>query len=129
MALHLDQSPTYRWKVEYVIPGENGRDQDESFTGVFQRLPQSEIDDLVARANAADGDDLKDREVARELLVGWDGVMSGSGKDAEPVEFSEAMLEKLLELPCLGSAVCRAWLDSVGMGKPRRRTSGRPRGI
>jgi len=119
MAFVLSKSDTYDWPVRITLATDGGKRTVETLDVNFRRLPQSRITDLVKQARAAElgrDDDvvLDDREAAREIIAGWDGVVDDAGK---PIPFSEAALAQLLEIPTVAGQIVTAWFESLKEGK------------
>jgi hypothetical protein len=119
MAFVLKQSASYSWPVPLLIPVDGGRREKFSFDAEFKRLPQSRINEIIKLARALElgrGDDetLDDKTAAREILIGWSGVVDDSGED---IPFSEAALEQLLELPTIAGQIVMAWFKSMEVAK------------
>lgn len=107
-AFCIDPAPTIEWPVTVVIPVDGGETAEYQFTGIFKRLPEADLDEVlgVKKAKAlpkikpdTSGGELvsgepfvpapRIQEVLREnaelfpkLLVGWKGVKTSSGDDA-----------------------------------------------
>lgn len=112
MAFVLKQSDTYSWPVAFDLPVDGGRHERQTFDGEFKRLPQSKVGLMVAELARLDetGDLDRISELAGEVLVGWSGVTDDQGKD---IPFSQKALEQLLEVPMLGVATLKAYMDSI----------------
>jgi hypothetical protein len=119
MAFVLSKSDTYDWPVRITLATDGGKRTVETLDVNFRRLPQSRITELVKQARAAElgrDDDvvMDDREAAREIIAGWDGVVDDAGK---PVPYSEAALVQLLEIPTVAGQIVTAWFESLKEGK------------
>jgi hypothetical protein len=119
MAFVLSKSDTYDWPVRITLATDGGKRTVETLDVNFRRLPQSRITELVKQARAAElgrDDDvvMDDREAAREIIAGWDGVVDDAGK---PVPYSEAALAQLLEIPTVAGQIVTAWFESLKEGK------------
>jgi hypothetical protein len=120
MAFVLSKSATYTWPVRISLATDGGKKTVETLDVEFRRLPQSRITELVRQARAAErnrGDDdeqVDDREAAREIIAGWDGVTDDAGK---AIPFSEAALGQLLEIPTVAGQIVQAWFESLKEGK------------
>lgn len=120
MAFVLKQSATYSWPIPLELPADGGRKEKFSFDGEFRRLPQSRINEIIKVARAMeygrslDDEELDDKTAAREILVGWTGVVDDDGKE---IPFSDAALGQLLEIPTIGAQIIRAWFDSMDTAK------------
>lgn len=113
----VGQSDEIKWPVKVAFVDGNGKAMPKTFIAHFPRLSQSEIDEIVKRAKLteeADSDSVDDKltddELARKVLIGWDEVIDDQG---QPVEFSPAMRDKLLEIFPVRPSVVKAWFESV----------------
>lgn len=120
MSFVLKQSDTYTWPVTLVLPVSGGRREKHTFDGEFKRLPQSRINEIVRLARAMergrlDEDEaLEDQDAAREVIVGWSGVVDD---DAKEIPFSDSTLSQLLEIPTVAGQIVRAWFESLEVAK------------
>lgn len=120
MSFVLKQSDSYSWPITLVLPVDGGRREKHTFDGEFKRLPQTRINEIIRLARAMErgrieeGEELQDQDAAREVLVGWSGVVDDDGKE---IKFSEASLSQLLEIPTVAAQVVRAWFDSIEVAK------------
>lgn len=110
MAFVLKQSDNYSWPVTIEYPIDGGRFEKHTFDAQFKRLSQSRIEEIMAEAVRGD---LKDGEVAAELLVGWSGIMDGSGE----IPFSEKAKDMLLDMPLVSASLVKAWMESLAGAK------------
>lgn len=104
----LQLSPTYFAEVTLRVPVDAGKVTTFTFDAELRRLTQAEHDALMERARR---DNLSDSEVARVLMVGWRKVR---GADSAELPFTPESLGQLLQVAGAGTAICRAYLDSVG---------------
>lgn len=109
----LIQPQTYTWPISVGVPADGGRVNKETFDGVFKRLPQSRIEEIKV-AIADNG--VTDPMLAKELLVGWKGVVDGKG---EEMPFSESALDQLLDVPLVATAIVMAFLDSMAKAREK----------
>lgn len=120
MAFILKQKATYTWPIVLLIPVDGGTRQKHTFDGEFRRLPQSRINEIIKVARATelgrldDDEMLDDKAAAREILVGWSGVLD---EDNNEIPFSEASLAQLLELPTIAGQIIKAWFNSMDVAK------------
>lgn len=97
----VDPAPTIKWPVTVHLPVDGGDTASFEFTGVFKRLSDAELDEILGVKEApkiepGDGSELvtgvvsspRMQEVLREnaglfpqLLVGWEGVKTSAGAD------------------------------------------------
>jgi hypothetical protein len=115
MAFVLKQSTSYTWPIPLVIPVDGGRKETHTFDGEFRRLPQSRINELLTLARnvelgKADPDEMEDIQTAKEMLIGWSGVLDDAGKE---VPFSDLALSQLLDLPGIAGQIVKAFFKSI----------------
>jgi hypothetical protein len=114
MAFVLKQKDSYTWPVPLLLPGDGGRREKNTFEAEFKRLSQSRLKEIgrIARAiekGEADEDEMDVQTMAKEMLIGWSGVVDDAG---EPVPFSVAALSQLLEIPSVAAQIVRAFYES-----------------
>lgn len=103
----LDLSDSFFWPCRFRIPRADGSGYDEqTFDAEFRRLSQEAMAAMLKRA--AD-ERLSDAQLAREILVGWKGVVDAQ---KAPVPFSQVALDRALNVPGLGSAVMHSFFDA-----------------
>ncbi len=107
---NLDLSGSYWWPVAFAVPDADGLHLlDMSFDGQFKRFKQEELDKLNERAVT---EHMSDSDLAREVLVGWRKVLSGTSERA----FSAEALNQLLAVPVAGTAIMKAFYESLREG-------------
>lgn len=123
MSFVLKQSDTYTWPIQLILPVDGGRREKHTFDGEFKRLPQSRINEIVKQARkmesvVSDDDDdfLEDQAAAREVLVGWSGVVDDDNKE---IPFSDKSLGQLLEIPTIAGQIVRVWFESIEVAKKK----------
>lgn len=120
MAFILKQKTSYTWPIVLLIPVDGGTRQKCTFDGELKRLPQSRINEIIKLARAAelgrldDDEMLDDKAAAREILIGWSGVLDD---DNNEIPFSEAALNQLLEIPTVAGQIIKAWFNSMDVAK------------
>ncbi|MGV3679670.1 MAG: hypothetical protein ACO1PM_08090 [Acidovorax sp.] len=98
----LAQSETFKAKVKVNVAMENGGWKEESFMGIFKRMPESERDRLQ---------NLKNTDLVREVMTGWE--MEDQAR--RPVEFSEQNFEAFLQMTgAVREATLTFWAHNVG---------------
>lgn len=107
----LKQSDTYTWPVTVKFPVSGGRHTEEKFDAEFKRITQSKIRDIQQRI--AD-DQLTDIDLAKDVLVGWKGVLD---ENKNEIPFSIEAKDQLLEVALVGSAVAAAFFESFSGAK------------
>lgn len=118
MSFILDLSDGYLWPVKFSIPVDGGRHETQTFEGRFMRLPQERIEELlrmgreyaVAVRKAEPLTGMSDREIAAEVLIGWEGINASDGQE---LPFNKSNKAKLLSIPGVASAVTSAWCVSL----------------
>ena len=119
MAFVLKQSASYKWPVTCRLPVDGGRFEKQTFDAEFKRLPQARINEIrveaqrmvkAAERNELLDDGITDQSIAREVLVGWAGIVDDDGDE---IKFSDAMCDQLLNVPMVASAIIEAYFDSV----------------
>lgn len=103
----ISQSDSYKWPVSVEFPVDGGKTEKQSFDGEFKRLSQTRIEEI--RKQIEDGG-ITDRDFAKEVLIGWDGIIDGQG---ESVPFAEASRNTLLDVPLVSSAIVLAFMNSL----------------
>jgi hypothetical protein len=146
MAFNIDKAgTTFTGKVEFSYPAGGGKQEHGSFTAIFERGQQTEIENMreefrsyiaIIRAielgslepSAADGLERKSLlPIADKILAGWEEDMLG-GDDDKPMSFTAENKKKVIEFPGVANALVSAWntLTDPEVGKPL--TSGKSRG-
>lgn len=106
----IDQSSFYSWPVKIEIPSDGGKFENHSFDGHFKRLSQKRISEINKLAEAGE---LTDMDLAKEVLVGWKGIMDGE----EPIPYSEEAKEKVLNVALVSLAIAKAFFESLSGAK------------
>lgn len=101
------------WPVTINIPGDNGAVTKAEIKADFLLLPQSEVDDLIAAARNGD----EDADLLRKVLVGFSGVADAGGN---PIDFSEASRDRLLNISYARSALVQSYFKAAGGNRPKR---------
>lgn len=102
----IAQSDSYFWPVVVEFPGD-GKKEKQEFKAQFKRVSQDKIKEI---GSAIDNDLTNDEALCKEMLVGWDGIATGSG---EKIPYSEEARDKLLKIHLVAGAIVRSWLDSI----------------
>lgn len=125
MAFVLKQSASYTWPVSFKLPADGGKFEKQSFDAEFKRLPQGRINEIqaevqarikAAERNEAIEDGITDQSIAREILIGWSGIVDDEGDE---VAYSTAARDQLLEVPTVAAAVILAYFDSLTGNKSK----------
>jgi len=130
MGFKISEASSYRWPVAGEVAGVRF-----SFKADFAFLHQERIDYLTvasARRQAllergqddADLQNVTARAIAAEVLVGWSEVTDDND---EPVAFTAAAADRLLQIQGVAAAVVEAWGESLQGAK--RGNLKAPRGI
>ena len=99
----LDQSESFSWPVEVLIAGDGGKFNKAAFDVEFKRVEESRLQEI---ALAVARDDMDDRDVVKEVVVGWGGITD----NGEAVPFSPANLDRVLEFPGVARAIARSFV-------------------
>lgn len=98
----LTQSETFKAPVKVNVATPSGAWREESFVGIFKRTDEDRREELIA---------LKNTELVREVLVGWEMV----DESRAPVEFNEQNLEAFLKLTgAVRETTFTYWKHNVG---------------
>lgn len=101
MAFKRAVTPTFTTKVTVNVPNDKGGHDKSTFTARFRRASSEEQDELRP---------LKNDELVRRVLVGWDLVDADTG---EAVPFSAEELEALLAISPTPMATALAFWETV----------------
>lgn len=102
----LKTNPIFTATVTIPSFAEDGAPQDETFTAIFRRAGQAEIDQITTRIG--DGT-LDDAALVRQLLAGWREVMD---QDGTPLAHTPENLDRLLDVVPIRSRLVRAYFDA-----------------
>ena len=105
MPFVIDQSPTYKWKVEVKV-NKDGEVSTEIFTAHFKNISQSRFREMVKMIEEKQ---LEDIDVAKEVLQGWEDLEASDGSQ---VPFNKSTLNHLLEVRGFATAVGFAFMQS-----------------
>lgn len=120
MAFTLKQSASYSWPITLIIPADGGRRDKHTFEGEFRRLSQTRINEIISaarameRGRATDDEIIEDQDAAKEILIGWSGVVDDEG---EAIPFGDTSLGQMLEIPTVAGQIVRAWFESLDTAK------------
>lgn len=104
MAFTLTPSETFKQEVKAQLKTEKGAWREESFVGIFKRTPDDEREARLKLSN---------KELLREVMVGWEMKAYPTGED---VEFNETNFEAFLLLTgAVREAVIAYWNASTGV--------------
>lgn len=103
----LDLSDTFWWPVTFSVPGDGGKYVKHAFEVEFKRLSTEQLQELRDRVRA---ENLRDDQVAAELIQDWRGVVDREGN---PIAYTPAHVKRALGVSGLGSAVVAAYHRAV----------------
>ncbi len=145
MAFNLDKvGSTFSGEVKLNIQTDGGR-EEVSFTAIFERGQQTEIEEMRERFRAyvaviqaiengseppAAADGLERQSlipIAEKILVGWGDDMQG-GDDGEPLEFTPETKRRVIEFPGMSDALVSVWNTLTDPGTGKKSTSKTSRG-
>lgn len=101
----LKQSASFFWPVSVNVPGDGGKFEKQTFDVEFKRATQAKLQDIQTQAEAGT---VKDRDIAREVVVGWRGVTD----DGAEVPFSAGTFDALLDVPTVAGAIVIAYAEA-----------------
>ena len=105
MPFVIDQSPTYKWRVEVKV-NKDGEVSTEIFTAHFKNISQSRFREMV---KMIEDKQIEDVDVAKEVLIGWEDLEDNNGTQ---MPFTKSTLNKLLEVRGFATAVGFAFMES-----------------
>lgn len=139
----LSAGDTFPGQVELSIIDHEGAREEVTFTAHFNRLEQTEINELVEaiRHRTAvlkaieDGRTLPDAvngvaalddvHIADRVLGGWgDDLLA----DDDPMEFDEDSKRRVIQFPGMATAIVTAWMKLAFEGAGKKPTSSKSRG-
>ncbi len=100
----ITKSETYKWPVTITGIDQDGKTVKQSFTAIYHRLSQSELEEMSVTG-------LTDREFARKVLAGWEDVQDADGNE---VPFSSATCERLLDNAGVAAQIVIEFTGSIG---------------
>jgi len=125
MGFVLEQSPTFRWPITIREQIDDGRYRTHQFEAVFKRLPQSRLEELAIDfqrlrhtvKNDEPIDRIPTRDIANEILVGWNGILEPDNTTQVP--FTETAKAQLLEVPTVADALVSTYIESIEKAKSK----------
>lgn len=99
----ITQSQSYTWPVKLALPVSGGKHDPATFDAEFKRLSLTQLEELLNR------EDSTYVRTAREILIGWKGVLDDQNAE---VPFSETTRDALLEVPSVAAAIVQAFIAS-----------------
>lgn len=121
--LNLTLTPAYWWPVEYTQPADGGVANVQAFEANYRQLDD---DDYTALVQKAAVNRLGDRDVVREVLLGFRSVVDGAGA---PVEATPESTDALLRLPGMATQLWLTYTKSrsdAALGNLPRPQAGGP---
>lgn len=103
MGIRLTPSARYRADIEYTLKTEDGRDEKQKFTAIFERRSAEELKEMTQSGKS-------DADLVREILKGWDMT---DLETRDKVEYSDAIRDAILAQPGVASVVIMRYLETV----------------
>jgi len=103
----VDVSKTYKYTVNVTMLGDNGKTVKSSFTGIFNRLAQTDLDRLVGDMAKPES---TDEAIVQEILAGWEGVKDIEGQE---IEFNEGNRRIVCDIYPVRARIIEAWSESL----------------
>lgn len=107
----LAQSNSYKWSVKVELPVDGGKFEKATFDAEFKRLSQTRITELRTQMEQPGYNEL---DLAKEVLIGWAGVVDGDGNE---IPFSEGNRDQLLDIPMVAVAIGMSFFESLSGAK------------
>jgi|SRR4051812_37339681 hypothetical protein len=108
----ISQSDSYTWPVSVESAISGGKFEKETFDAEFKRVSQTRIQEIIKLVEPTPPL-ISDVDLAKEVLVGWKGVVDANGE----VPYSEAARDTILDKPGTASAIVTAFYASLSGGK------------
>lgn len=105
MSFVLKRSETYSWPVKIDLP-EDGKLKRHTFEAEFKNISQSRFQELIEKSQSGEVNDI---DVAKEVMVGWSGILDEKG---EEMPFVQAKFEELLDVLGIASAIATSFCES-----------------
>lgn len=106
----ISKATDYSWPVAIQFPADGGRTEKATFDVRLKRINQTRIQEI---RTAIEKGEITDVDLAREVIVGWAGVMGDDGE----IPYSESARDTLLEVPMVASAVVVSLFESISGAK------------
>ncbi len=108
MAFKRVIKPNFTAQVKYDLPGDNGERITGEFTGIYLRLPQEEVDQLLTKGSAGK---VKDQEVVDKAFRGWGNDVLD--ENDQPWPYNEDNLKAFLqENVGMRACIVKAFFDN-----------------
>lgn len=107
MAFKIALTPTYCTKITVELLNKQGRYEKSDFMAEFKRLNGDQLNDVR---------ELPQRDVLKEVLVGWSGLIDENNDD---VPFNAATFEAVLAIPQAFAALAQGYWDSIYKAKEK----------
>ena len=100
MAFKIALSPTYKAEVIVITPGQNGGNDKSTMKVTYNRYTLKQLESLR---------ELPQQDVMRQAVANITDLVTDSG---EQIEFSEDVLERLMEIPQALKAMSETFWES-----------------
>jgi hypothetical protein len=102
----LQDEMRWTWPVTVKVPAEGGRFEEKQFTAAFRLVPESMWDTLGATEDGV-------KQQLRAAVLGVEGVAVQRGDSAPDMLTPDELLEALLDVPFIRTALLRAYVESL----------------
>lgn len=102
----LSKRPAYFWPVEVEFPIDGGKFKKETFEVKFERIPQSEADEISDKISNGE---MSAKDLCKKVVIGWKSVLD-ENKDELP--FSDSAFDELLNVSQVAKSISFAFFDS-----------------
>mgnify|MGYP003136475124 CR=1 FL=1 len=113
MAFVLDQEDSYSWPCRFEVPVSGGKYKVMTFDAEFKNIKQSRLEELM---NLQSEGKKTDTDIAKEMIVGWSGIVDGKG---EEIPFTEKAKKQLLDIAGMGSQLTQIFVASRSKAKAK----------
>jgi len=113
MAFVLDQDESYLWPCRFEVPISGGKYKLMTFDAEFKNVSQSRLEELMNLQSKG----LKtDTDIAKEMIIGWSGIVDGKG---EEIPYTEKSKKVLLNIAGMGSQIVQIFISSRSKAKAK----------
>lgn len=107
----IQKKATFTWPVTVNVPRDGGGFVTHEFTAEFKLQEQSKLDRLLEQFRN------EDRDILKELLVGWEGVSDAEGN---VMLFTEETRDHLIDIPYVRTGLLKAYFESSSGNKVKK---------
>ena len=113
MSFVLDQADSYSWPCRFEVPVSGGKYKVMTFDAEFKNISQSRLEELM---NFQTEGKKTDTDIAKEMIIGWSGIVDGKG---EEIPYTEKSKKRLLDIAGMGSQIVQIYISSRSKAKAK----------